>query len=93
MFLKMVRGGKVKKSYRAADQDVMRASLCRIETQSTINFTVEELILAKLECQRFGIEHDEYYEFLQDEDFLNDEYVESVFTETSKSPTKSTKKS
>ena len=26
MFLKMVRGGKVKKSYRAADQDVARAS-------------------------------------------------------------------
>ena len=83
MFLKMVRGGKVKKSYRAADQDVMKASLQRIERQLTVSFTVEDLILAKLDCQRFGIEHDEYYEFLQDEDFLDDEYVESVFTEAS----------
>ena len=55
MFLKMVRGGKVKKSYRAADQDVMKASLQRIERQLTVSFTVEDLILAKLDCQRFGI--------------------------------------
>lgn len=77
MFLKMVKGGKVKKSYRLADQDIMKASLFSTEAQSTINFTVEDLILAKLQCQAFGIEHDEYYEFLDDKNFLNDEYNET----------------
>src|SRR5210317_1338793 len=69
MFLKMVRGGKVKKSYKAADQDVMNASLLRTEEQFAIYFTMEELILAKLDCQRFGIEHDEEYDFIDDENF------------------------
>jgi len=69
MFLKMVRGGKVKKSYKAADQDVMNASLLRTEEQFAIYFTIEELILAKLDCQRFGIEHDEEYDFIDDENF------------------------
>lgn len=56
MFLKMVRGGKVKKSYRAADQDIARASeeelnILSIESKyddfENIDFTLSKIDLIK----------------------------------------------
>ena len=73
MFLKMVRGGKVKKSYRAADQDVAKASEEEIQ-----NLTVEsifddyskiELALAKIDLLASKISDVEILEYSEAEDW------------------------
>lgn len=73
MFLKMMRGGKVKKSYRAADQDVAKAS-----EEEIGNLTVEsmysdyekiELALAKIDLLAAGASTSEIYEYSHAEDW------------------------
>lgn len=72
-FLKMMRGGKVKDSYRKADQDIAKAS-----EEEVINLTVEasydeyadmELALAKIDLLAAGISTSEIYEYSQAEDW------------------------
>jgi len=81
MFLKMMRGGKVKDSYRAADQDIAKAFEVCIEDANSFLPTVENLIEAKLELQKLGIEDnldDEFYNFLDDPSFEQDDYSEAA---------------
>jgi hypothetical protein len=72
-FLKMMRGGKVKDSYRKADQDIAKAS-----EEEIVNLTVEasyddyadmELALAKIDLLAAGISTSEIYEYSQAEDW------------------------
>lgn len=59
MFLKMVRGGKVKKSYRAADQDVAKGSeeyYLEKEGEAFDDFEDIEFNLAKIDLVKAGIE-------------------------------------
>jgi hypothetical protein len=76
MFLKMLRGGKVRESYKEIDENIIISPETAPESVENFRFTIEELIEAKLYCQRFGVEYDESYSFLEDEDFLNDSYPE-----------------
>tara|TARA_R100000808_G_scaffold4839_1_gene15255 strand:+ start:12754 stop:13704 length:951 start_codon:yes stop_codon:yes gene_type:complete len=55
MFLKMMRGGKVKDSYRKADQDIANASDICISEHGEFEPTVEDLITAKLELEKLGL--------------------------------------
>jgi len=73
MFLKMVRGGKVKDSYRKADQDVAKAS-----EEEMIDLTVEslfddyskvELALAKIDLLASKISDTEILEYSESEDW------------------------
>src|SRR6056300_2047768 len=65
MFLKMMRGGKVKKSYKAADQDIARASEEPVkEIMQFVDFEEIELQLAKLDLIKSNISVEE-----QDEEF------------------------
>jgi hypothetical protein len=62
MFLKMVRGGKVKDSYRKADQDVAKASAAvmiddGIRDEMNL-FTEEDFIAAKLDIHNFQLQED-----------------------------------
>jgi hypothetical protein len=62
MFLKMVRGGKVKDSYRKADQDVAKASAGFIIEDGVRDeanlFTEEDLIAAKLDIHNHQLQED-----------------------------------
>lgn len=62
MFLKMVRGGKVKDSYRKADQDVAKASAAVMiddGIRDEINlFTEEDFIEAKLDIYNYQLQED-----------------------------------
>ena len=73
MFLKMMRGGKVKDSYRKADQDVANAS-----EEEVLNLTIEsmfddyskvELALAKIDLLASKISNTEILEYSQSEDW------------------------
>ena len=62
MFLKMVRGGKVKDSYRKADQDVAKASANvliddGIRDEKNL-FTEEDFIAAKLDIYNYQLQED-----------------------------------
>jgi len=55
MFLKMVRGGKVKKSYRAADQDVAKGSeeyYVEKEGEAFVDFDELDFACARLDLQK-----------------------------------------
>jgi len=62
MFLKMVRGGKVKDSYRKADQDVAKASAAVMiddGVRDDVNlFTEEDFIAAKLDIHNYQLQED-----------------------------------
>jgi hypothetical protein len=62
MFLKMVRGGKVKDSYRKADQDVAKASAAVLIDDGIRNeanlFTEEDFIEAKLDIHNHQLQED-----------------------------------
>jgi hypothetical protein len=62
MFLKMVRGGKVKDSYRKADQDVAKASAAVMiddGVRDELNlFTEEDFIEAKLDIHNHQLQED-----------------------------------
>jgi hypothetical protein len=73
MFLKMMRGGKVKDSYRKADQDVAKAS-----DEEIANLTVEsiyddyanvELALAKIDLLSAGVSTSEILNYSEAEDW------------------------
>lgn len=60
-FLKMVRGGKVKDSYRKADQDIAKASanvLIDDGVREENFFTEEDLIAAKLDIHNYQLQED-----------------------------------
>lgn len=81
MFLKMVRGGRVRRSYRKADRDIAKASSLLIYDESIeeeISFTLEHLIEAHIDLENYCIEHDEFYSFLDDPSFEQDDYSEAV---------------
>ena len=73
MFLKMMRGGKVKKSYRAADQDVAKASeeeLFNLTVDSLYDdFAPVEFALAKIDLLASKISDTEILEYSQSEDW------------------------
>jgi len=55
MFLKMKRGGKVKDSYRKADQDVAKASSVYLEDDGDWGITQEERIEVDLDIKKFDL--------------------------------------
>ena len=70
MFLKMMRGGKVKDSYRAADQDIAKGSETYTESQANvfIDFNQIQLEIAKLDLIKAGLkvsEHNQEFEDLE----------------------------
>lgn len=73
MFLKMVRGGKVKKSYRAADQDVAKASeedVAELTVESCFDdYEAVELALAKIDLLASKISDTEILEYSESEDW------------------------
>ena len=73
MFLKMVRGGKVKKSYRAADQDVAKASEEEVQNltveSSYDDFSKVEFALAKIDLLSSKISDVEMLEYSDSEDW------------------------
>ena len=56
-FLKMRRGGKVKDSYRKADQDIAKSSVSPINdgVEDEITFTVEEMLEANLDIEKYDL--------------------------------------
>lgn len=79
-FLKMVRGGKVKDSYRQADQDIAKAS-----EEEVINLTIEciydeyadvELALAKIDLLSAGISTSEILNYSEAEDWDSESEAE-----------------
>jgi hypothetical protein len=58
-FLKMMRGGKVKDSYRAADQDLAKGSVDENNTVDFFEFDELELALAKVDIVKYGISNNE----------------------------------
>ena len=73
MFLKMVGGGKVKKSYRAADQDVAKASEEEVQNltveSSYDDFSKVEFALAKIDLLSSKISDVEMLEYSDSEDW------------------------
>jgi len=81
MFLKMMRGGKVKDSYKKADIDIVKSSIPLVYDKSIedeLHFTVEDLLEAQIDIQTYCIAHDELYGFLDDSLFGEDDYSESA---------------
>jgi hypothetical protein len=79
-FLKMLRGGKVKDSYRQADQDIAKAS-----EEEVVNLTVEsiydeyadvELALAKIDLLSAGISTSEILNYSEAEDWDSESEAE-----------------
>lgn len=69
MFLKMMRGGKVKDSYRKADQDVAKSSTLSLDYFDEILMDEDELITAQEELDELGIGHFDF------EDVENDLFL------------------
>lgn len=73
MFLKMMRGGKVKDSYRKADQDVAKASeeeISNLTVESRFDdYTKVELALAKIDLLASKISDTEILEYSESEDW------------------------
>jgi len=79
-FLKMMRGGKVKDSYRQADQDIAKAS-----EEELVNLTIEsiydeyadvELALAKIDLLSAGISTSEILNYSEAEDWDSESEAE-----------------
>ena len=73
MFLKMMRGGKVKKSYRAADQDIARASEEELNTLSIESnyddFENIDFTLSKIDLLKAGITDTEMLNYSESKDW------------------------
>lgn len=81
MFLRMSRGERVKDSYRKADMDISKSNILIVYDQTIeeeIHFTIEDFIEASIDIQEYCIEHDEFYNFLDDPAFEEDDYSESA---------------
>ena len=71
MFLKMVRGGKVKDSYRKADTDITRASASDYEIEVNFEPDDEDFAQAEIDIKNYKLED---FDFLSaDELYLDDE--------------------
>ena len=71
MFLKMVRGGKVKDSYRKADSDITRASASDYEIEVNFEPDDEDFAQAEIDIKNYQLED---FDFLSaDELYLDDE--------------------
>ena len=71
MFLKMVRGGKVKDSYRKADSDITRASASDYEIEVNFEPDDEDFVQAEIDIKNYQLED---FDFLSaDELYLDDE--------------------
>lgn len=72
MFLKMKRGGKVKDSYRKADQDISKSS-----SDIEVEYSDEEMIEANLDLKAFDLVE-------EDENALEDIFPEEIEAELTK---------
>lgn len=54
-FLKMRRGGKVKDSYRKADQDIAKSSVIQDGIVEEVTFTVEEMLAANIDLKKHDL--------------------------------------
>jgi hypothetical protein len=71
MFLKMMRGGKVKDSYRKADSDIARASVSDYEVEISFEPDDEDFAQAEIDIKNYQLED---FDFLSaDELYLDDE--------------------
>ena len=71
MFLKMVRGGKVKDSYRKADSDITKASASDYEIEVNFEPDDEDFAQAEIDIKNYKLED---FDFLSaDELYLDDE--------------------
>lgn len=71
MFLKMVRGGKVKDSYRKADSDIARASVNNYIIEANLEPDDEDFNQAEIDIKNFELND---FDFLSaDELYLDDE--------------------
>jgi hypothetical protein len=80
MYLKMRRGGKVKDSYRKADQDVAKGSSVFLENDGDFGFTMEDEIQAGLDLKIFDILNEKDVDF----DWLFSDESDSALTEKQK---------
>ena len=80
MYLKMRRGGKVKDSYRKADQDVAKSSSLFLDDDGDFGFTMEDEIQAGLDLKTFDILNEEDVDF----NWLFSNESESALTEQQK---------
>jgi carbonic anhydrase len=71
MFLKMVRGGKVKDSYRKADSDIARAKT-EITIEANLNPDDEDFNQAEIDIKEYNLNNFEFDSaeelYLDDED-------------------------
>ena len=74
MFLKMKRGGKVKDSYRKADQDIAKSSYNEVEAAE---YTLEDKIESDLDLEKYDLLN-------EDEDELEDIFPEESEAELTK---------
>ena len=80
MFLKMKRGGKVKDSYRKADQDVAKASSAYLEDDGDWGITAEEHIEVDLDIKKFDL----FEESEEELDVIFQDDSEAVLSEKQK---------
>jgi hypothetical protein len=71
MFLKMVRGGKVKDSYRKADSDISRASIYDYEIEANFEPDDEDFAQAEQDIKNYKLEDFDFSNV--DELYLDDE--------------------
>lgn len=74
MFLKMKRGGKVKDSYRKADQDIAKSSY---EELDSAEYTLEDKIECDLDLEKYDL-------LIEDDDALEDIFPEESEAELTK---------
>ena len=88
MYLKMRRGGKVKDSYRKADQDIGKKSKATfLEDDGDFGFDMEDEIRVALDLKEFDIENEKDVDF----DSLFEEDVEAAHKDGHKGLTNSQK--
>jgi hypothetical protein len=71
MFLKMVRGGKVKDSYRKADSDIARASVSDYEVEANFEPDDEDFAQAEEDLKNYDLNDFEFNDI--NELYLDDE--------------------
>ena len=77
MFLRMMAGGKVKDSYRKADQDVSKASVRVIDVSDSWEPEDQDLTQASLDVLEIGeIDFDSVDELYLDEETISEKWYE-----------------
>ena len=78
MFLKMVRGGKVKDSYRKADSDIAKASTNNYIIEANLDPDDEDFLQADEDIKNYNLGD---FDFVSaDELYLDDEDEGFIFT-------------